>query len=517
MNKKKNLLKIAGLACLMLPSMFLISACGHTHNFSQEWSCNETHHYHVCDGCDEISGNAEHSFGGWTYNEENPDVHSKTCGECGYVVSEAHNKQFVPYDGNLHMVTCQDCSKPGAPEQHHFGSWEIDTDNPEEYHARFCADCNYKERSAHNRASILSPCSDCEHEFAVDEELTETDSHENGYELTSSRFVAEDGLVKVYKLTTKERNWLNRKLKISLIEKGGEECVNLEYYKLELFDANKNKITTNLTESESEEALFFANPTSNTTYYIAIKIDGSQIQNWVNIDANPEHEARICVYDEDKVDAQFAVSLASRMDTDTFKYVATDVPTGSELKVKVCEVGDVVLAIHLDILKLKADGTTETATYTNAAGYSFKLIIEEDAVYYFRLKSKIVDVQYSVWADFAPLTTVATADIGDTSESGPITTADNETICVGYRTNSQSKNLVITIEESGIPVPGYTLRIVRVNKNRYTLIDHAVTQEGDTFVCPINAVNNCDMLIYITVTEAFGNAVVKITEQNPAA
>ncbi|MBO8426812.1 MAG: hypothetical protein IAC61_05845, partial [Firmicutes bacterium] len=36
------------------------NATGHT--FSSEWTSNETHHWHKCINCDEISGKAEHSY-----------------------------------------------------------------------------------------------------------------------------------------------------------------------------------------------------------------------------------------------------------------------------------------------------------------------------------------------------------------------------------------------------------------------------------------------------------------------
>jgi hypothetical protein len=47
-------------------TIVLFAACdkGVQHNFSEEWSNNETHHWHACtdDGCKETKDKAEHSW-----------------------------------------------------------------------------------------------------------------------------------------------------------------------------------------------------------------------------------------------------------------------------------------------------------------------------------------------------------------------------------------------------------------------------------------------------------------------
>ena len=79
MQKKIKLLTIAF-------ASFLISGCvntnkpkTHIHDFSEEWSSNSNEHYHKCkgEGCNEVSGKAEHDFG-----------NDGKCTVCGYYVEE---------------------------------------------------------------------------------------------------------------------------------------------------------------------------------------------------------------------------------------------------------------------------------------------------------------------------------------------------------------------------------------------------------------------------------------------
>lgn len=68
--KKKSFLVII---TLML-TLVLFASCdkGGTHNYSEEWSNNETHHWHACadKGCKEITDKAEHSWNGGSVTVE---------------------------------------------------------------------------------------------------------------------------------------------------------------------------------------------------------------------------------------------------------------------------------------------------------------------------------------------------------------------------------------------------------------------------------------------------------------
>ena len=88
MQKKIKLLTIAF-------ASFLISGCvntnkpkTHIHDFSEEWSSNSNEHYHKCkgEGCNEVSGKAEHDFG-----------NDGKCTVCGYYVEDKDHTIFDGY------------------------------------------------------------------------------------------------------------------------------------------------------------------------------------------------------------------------------------------------------------------------------------------------------------------------------------------------------------------------------------------------------------------------------------
>ena len=70
-----------------------IPATGHTHDFSEAWSSDETHHWHKCTGCDDIADEAEHIPSGWIVDRE--ATHSRDgkmhreCKVCGYILEKS--------------------------------------------------------------------------------------------------------------------------------------------------------------------------------------------------------------------------------------------------------------------------------------------------------------------------------------------------------------------------------------------------------------------------------------------
>lgn len=115
MRKKRLLLALALALCLS--AAVLLSACGHTHEFSGDWSSDGTHHWHsaTCKHTEEQSERGEHTFGeGVTTTEPTPTeagVKTFTCSVCGYektevippVSTEAHTHSFT---GTVVAPTC---------------------------------------------------------------------------------------------------------------------------------------------------------------------------------------------------------------------------------------------------------------------------------------------------------------------------------------------------------------------------------------------------------------------------
>ena len=88
--KRKSLFTILAIALMLVLSLSVLTACNKDgkHNFSEEWSSNETHHWHACadKGCKEIKDKAEHSWDGGNVTVE-PTTEQKgtmvyTCTVC---------------------------------------------------------------------------------------------------------------------------------------------------------------------------------------------------------------------------------------------------------------------------------------------------------------------------------------------------------------------------------------------------------------------------------------------------
>ena len=66
--KRKSLFTILAIALMLVLSLSVLTACNKDgkHNFAEEWSNNETHHWHACTdkGCKETKDKAEHSWDG---------------------------------------------------------------------------------------------------------------------------------------------------------------------------------------------------------------------------------------------------------------------------------------------------------------------------------------------------------------------------------------------------------------------------------------------------------------------
>lgn len=90
MANKKSIWALALAFMLVVPAMFLFSACGkHEHSFSSDWSKSETQHWHACTGknCEEKSDLADHDFVWVTKTEagvHTDKVETRTCQTCQY-------------------------------------------------------------------------------------------------------------------------------------------------------------------------------------------------------------------------------------------------------------------------------------------------------------------------------------------------------------------------------------------------------------------------------------------------
>ena len=139
MTKKKSIWAFVLAFMLVVPAMFLFSACGkHKHSFSDDWSKSETQHWHTCTGknCEEKSDLADHDF---VWVEKTPagvhtdKVETGTCSICKYQKDRTvegtgiHSWEWKSDDTkHWEQTTCEHETPLTRNEQNHTWEWKCD-------------------------------------------------------------------------------------------------------------------------------------------------------------------------------------------------------------------------------------------------------------------------------------------------------------------------------------------------------------------------------------------------------
>lgn len=139
MTKKKSIWAFVLALCLIVPAIFMMTACGkHKHSFSDDWSKSETQHWHACTGknCEEKSDLADHDF---VWVEKTPagvhtdKVETGTCKICHYqkdrtVEGTGKHSWEWKSDGTKHweQTTCEHETPLTRNEQNHTWEWKCD-------------------------------------------------------------------------------------------------------------------------------------------------------------------------------------------------------------------------------------------------------------------------------------------------------------------------------------------------------------------------------------------------------
>ena len=91
---KKKIFTFVMVLCLIFPFSFMLTGCGHQHEFEAEWSYNDTHHWHAstCEHSEEVSDYAPHDY---------DDANDRTCNTCYYVRETA---TYNMWDGTVANV-----------------------------------------------------------------------------------------------------------------------------------------------------------------------------------------------------------------------------------------------------------------------------------------------------------------------------------------------------------------------------------------------------------------------------
>lgn len=149
MTKKKSIWAFVLAFMLVVPTMFLFSACGkHKHSFSSDWSKSKTQHWHACKGknCEEKSDLGDHDF---VWVEKTPagvhtdKVETGTCQTCQYqkdrtVEGTGEHSWEWKSDDTKHweQTTCEHETPLTRNEQNH--SWEWKCDNVYDWEQTTC-------------------------------------------------------------------------------------------------------------------------------------------------------------------------------------------------------------------------------------------------------------------------------------------------------------------------------------------------------------------------------------------
>ena len=139
----------------------------HEHTFAEEWTSDETNHWHAatCGHTTEVSGKAEHAFGNWTTTkaatEEAEGTRERSCSVCGYTAREAieklaHTHKFASEwtsdeTYHWHSATCGHTTEVSGKAEHAFGNWtttKAATEEAEGTRERSCSVCGYTAREA---------------------------------------------------------------------------------------------------------------------------------------------------------------------------------------------------------------------------------------------------------------------------------------------------------------------------------------------------------------------------------
>ena len=136
----------------------------HTHTFAEEWSSDETNHWHAatCECSDVELQKTEHIFGKWEVikeaTEDAKGSKEKSCSVCEYKVTEEiakleHTHKFASEwksdeTSHWHAATCGCSDVELQKTEHTFGEWKVTKDATEDAKGskeRVCDVCKYKE------------------------------------------------------------------------------------------------------------------------------------------------------------------------------------------------------------------------------------------------------------------------------------------------------------------------------------------------------------------------------------
>lgn len=140
---------------------FIIPSLEHTHDFSEDWTNDETSHWHICNkGCSEVKDKAVHQWSDEkitktaTCTENGLKTYTCVCGKTKTEVISATGHSFSEEWANnainhWHIATCEHTTEVSCLAEHSFGEWietKVATETSCGKKYRTCSICNYEDK-----------------------------------------------------------------------------------------------------------------------------------------------------------------------------------------------------------------------------------------------------------------------------------------------------------------------------------------------------------------------------------
>ena len=232
MTKKKSLLTFVFAICLMIPAMFMLTACGHSHKATEKWVSDATYHWHACEdeNCKDQLEKTGHTWGEWTV------IENSTCTEKGTEES-----------------TCSVCG--------HKGTRELELAEHEYTYTYNSSTCTIVAPTEETEGEMLLKCNNCDHKEQVF--VYPVISNENyAYNCTN---VNNTGWKFSY--TLKDEYYTNNQVSDDIKDMTRRFGIDVDLFK----DTSDCSLIELLAEETGDEMSFSYNFTAPGKYYIAMK------------------------------------------------------------------------------------------------------------------------------------------------------------------------------------------------------------------------------------------------------
>ena len=177
MTKKKYLLTFVFAICLMIPAMFMLSACGHNHKALAEWQSDATYHWHACEdeNCKEQLEKTEHTWGNWTETKASTctekGTEERACSVCEH--KEARELELAQHTwGDWTVIEASTCTEKGTEESTcsvcgHKGTRELALAEHEYTYKYNSSTCTIIAPTEETEGKMLLKCNNCDHKEQI--------------------------------------------------------------------------------------------------------------------------------------------------------------------------------------------------------------------------------------------------------------------------------------------------------------------------------------------------------------